>query len=789
VSLSRVSSADLARSITLRQQRDPLRFFEPASPEQEEALRASGKGLLCLGGNRSGKSMVGAVRCVLKATGRTLSAYPDLKFKRARYIWCVSQDLPGQAARDGVPEEPHTQLEALKRWVPQDALRGGSWARAYSPGAFVLTLAGGCKILFKSYDQGLLQFESAAVDHIWFDEEPTQAAIFSSCLLRLVDRRGTWDMTLTPVLSLQGKTGIAEALWEGRDAGKRGESAHGQYETVQLLTSRNVHLPPEEVASLDRLPEEEKQVRLYGAFARLGGRVLSEFDPGRHLVDDHLPSRDLKHYLIIDPGWKVAAHLFAAVDTRGHVTLYAEHYARQQPIPERMRILHMLWQAFGKPAFDVIVDAASFYRTRQGGTSKELPSDVDEYRRAALICGAEWFQPRPCVKEDPNAYRVKRYLAVGKMAVCRSLRNWLWEQERWTWKREREGPVASENPQPDAPKETDDHMMDCVTGDTLITVGRFNTLCQVRADQLAPGDLALTRDGCRKIRAHWRTGIREVYRITFSDGRSLTATANHPVWVEGLEWQDVVSLRTGAVVQSISAWRRRNGMGGSGIGIPMRPEVPTGTTTSEAGNFCTSPSGRRRGDSSPSDMRSTIGTETPAITLSTIWSALPDPSIGAGTRSEAPTRQSEIAITARPRMPRGPGTVLLKGENGIVSTPRIEQQPGSRRSLPATGAEPCIAPSAPDETGSVTLTAAPLRVVSVERLKQPQAVFNLQVADVPEFYANGVLVHNCTRYLCNELGDPDEEPEPWLAPSSVQQHWKDELRELDRGEGVSEWYG
>jgi phage terminase large subunit-like protein len=460
VALSEVPTSTLAYSLNLRRERDPLRFFEPASEEQQEALHIQSKGAFILGGNRSGKSQIGAVRTILKATGRELPQFPGLKFKRARLIWCVSQDLPGQAAKAGEPEEPHTQLEAIKNWMPTEALRGGSWATAYSPSAYVLTLANGTKLQFKSYDQGLLQFESAKVGHIWFDEEPTQPAIFTSCLLRLVDERGTWDMTLTPVLSLQGKTGIAEQLWDGKADGARGESAYGRYDTVQLFTSRNVHLPQEEVVALERLPEEEKQVRLYGAFARLGGRVLSEFNPSFHLKNDFIPPTSWRHYLVIDPGWHVADHRWFAVDPKGQVWNYAEHYAKQQPIPQRMAILHALWQAFGGPQVDVIADAASFARTRQGGSEHVNPSDMSEYRTAAEKIGAQWFEPRPCRKADPNAYRVKRYLAAGMFFVCRCCRMWLWEQERWTWMRERTGPRATEMPRPDQPSQANDHAMD-----------------------------------------------------------------------------------------------------------------------------------------------------------------------------------------------------------------------------------------------------------------------------------------------------------------------------------------
>jgi phage terminase large subunit-like protein len=452
MTLAEAPASTLLRSLKLRSERDPLRFFRPASPEQAEALTINAKGALIIGGNRSGKSQIGAVRAVAKGTGREVEGQ---QFKKAKRIWCVSQELPSQQ------DKPHTQLEAIRRWMPVDALRGGSWGRAYSPGSFTLTLADGTKYEFKSYDQDLLAFESAAVDHIWFDEEPTRKAIFTSCLLRLVDRRGTWDMTLTPVQSLQGKSGIAEELWEAKAAGEAGESPFGAFRTVQLYTSHNVHLPQDEVKALETLPEEEKQVRLYGAFARLGGRVLSEFSPQRHLVPPQLPSRDWRHYLVIDPGWHTAAHLFAAVDNRGRILLYAEHYAREEPILDRVAICDAIWKAAGCPEFEkVIVDSAAFDNIRQGGTERLHPSDVAEYREAAEELGCEWFQPSRSKKGDEQAYRVQRYLAADMLFVCRDLKWWQWEQERWTRQRDREGALAQERAVPDKPIDRFNHLMD-----------------------------------------------------------------------------------------------------------------------------------------------------------------------------------------------------------------------------------------------------------------------------------------------------------------------------------------
>jgi len=403
-----------------------------------------------LGGNRGGKTVVGAAETVYRLLGEHPYKPKDYRLPRPPIkVWACSQDLPGSS------DLPHKQLEELRKWVPKEALRGGEWEKAYAPGARVLTLANGSVVVFKSYDQGLLKFESDAVHFVWMDEEPDDKRIWTSCQMRLADYDGSWMITATPVLSLLGK-GWLEELWEGR-----GKKDCG-YDTHQLFSYSNPHLEERVLDELfGNLSEDERLVRSVGAFARLGGRVLSEFDPRLHLVDDYIPDRALRHYLIIDPGWKVGAHLFAAVDPKGCITLYAEHYAKEEPIPRRMGVLHALWQAFGKPEYDVIGDSAGFSKTRQGGSEKELPSDMDEYQAAAELLGATWFQPRRCLKGDPMAYRVKRYLQCRKLLVCRGLTWWQWECERWTRKREREGPAAMETAIPDAPITRNDHLMDC----------------------------------------------------------------------------------------------------------------------------------------------------------------------------------------------------------------------------------------------------------------------------------------------------------------------------------------
>lgn len=440
-----LAEADRALTELERRRREGgIKYFEPQE-QQIPVLECCSRGKLVLGGNRGGKTVTGAVDVVYHLLGKhPYKAVPAAPVK----WWACSQDLPG------VSDLPHKQLEELRAKIPKHNLRGGSWATAWSPMARVLTLENGSVVVFKGYDQGLLKFESDAIDGFWFDEEPEDKKIFTSCLMRLADRDGCWLITATPVLSLLGK-GWLEDLWNGR------EDPHCGYEVFQLFSYMNPYLSTRVLDELfGQMAHEERQVRAYGAFARLSGRVLSEFDPGRHIVRaEFLPPREWRHYLVIDPGWNKAGHLFAAVDPQARVWLYAEHYAGELRPEEHMTVLHALWSAFGKPDFDTLMDPAGF-TIKRTTTGKESPSDAAEYLAAAEKLGATWFVPRPADNGDVYAWRVKRFLAADLIRVFASCKSWLWEQERWIRQRPREGGLANERAVPDKPIDRDNHLMD-----------------------------------------------------------------------------------------------------------------------------------------------------------------------------------------------------------------------------------------------------------------------------------------------------------------------------------------
>jgi len=443
----------LLGEIQQRAVEDPLAWWSPANRAQQRAVLCRKPGVIIRGGNRSGKTVAGAVRCCMIAAHREPG-----RFRRARLIWCLSQELPdasGQVSKPGEPTRPHVQLEAIKRFMPRSNLIGGSWSRSYSMASRTLCLRNGCRVVFKSYDQDPLAFESHQVDHIWCDEEPTRYLTWSSCLARLADVRGTWMMTFTPILSLEGRSQVARTLLRKR------RDPDAAIETFKLRSVDNAFLPE---GALDMMASEytseERRVRLEGEMAELSGLVLSELDYDRHIIAPFAPPLDWRWRLMIDPGYRnPTAALWFARDRESISYLVDEHYRALWRPEQHIQMLHAQWQMLGGPDVDVIMDPAAF-NLHNTSVGQETPSDAEEFTLAALSIGASWFVPRPGNNGDPGALRVKRALAADRLMICDHCKSWLWEAENWSYKVQRSGLAGLENAAPEHPSDADNHCMD-----------------------------------------------------------------------------------------------------------------------------------------------------------------------------------------------------------------------------------------------------------------------------------------------------------------------------------------
>lgn len=800
-----------ARELRRRRREGGVRYFQP-QPQQLPVLTCKERGCLVLGGNRAGKTVVGGAETAF----RLLGDHPYKLVHRAPIkAWICSQDLPGRVkAKAEGEQETHKQLEELRRWIPKDALRGGSWESAFSPGELTLSLKNGSLAVFKSYDQGPLKFESDAIHWAWFDEEPDNKSIWTSTLLRLADYSGQWMMTATPVLSLLGK-GWIEELWE-----RRAEKGVG-YETHQLYSYDNPHLNRGVLDELfGNLPDEEKLVRAQGAFARLGGRVLLEFDARRHLVDDFVPPRSWRHRALIDPGWHIAAHLFSAEDPEGNVFLYAEHYEGHQRPKYHVEMMDRLYRAYGSPPIQTLMDPSGEYQGRSR-TGQETPADADEYRKAAREIQSDgkplapWLRIGFADNGDPYAWRVKRFLAADRLFVCRSLKMWLWEQERWVRQRERTGALATEKPVPDAPIDRNNHLMDCFVQGTLIETDQGPR----PVEAIRAGDRVLTRQGYRPVQAAWETGKRDVMTVEFSNGTRLTGTPAHPIWTENRGWVSMDALRYLDIIQVCPTSKPQSTKASFIIAIPTLLGARIGSISRMARTACMSWSGKKRTGRCLPDIMSTIGTMIQETTLWRTWSVFPAGNIQSGITGEfaaigngrtwkafchwqpsgivarrgatGTLGRQELALTARWKRN---SPVCAAGNPSARSVPEIT---ASALAIASRSSENCPAWMTRNGLAGTAARCSPSIATTSEKgvpvfvlggsgeENQRAAVFNLQVAETPEYYANGVLVHNCTRYLINEIGEPKPREETPLIPGSQADYWRRVRQELDGPVGES----
>lgn len=206
------------------------------------------KGRIAIGANRSGKTRQGAYECILAIKNE----HPFKKFPDGGKAWVVGRDFHMIQSTDRplfesfMPAGIRPPL-ARSKWHEQDKM----WS--------IVTEKGEWLVWFKSGDSNPDKFQSLDLDFIWFDEEPP-TAIFTECEARLIDRKGIWWMTATPIKG----TAWLKSLCD-RD---------GVFTCTGSMFD-NPYLPEEEIiAYAATLGEDERDVRIYGKYVLFGGRPV-----------------------------------------------------------------------------------------------------------------------------------------------------------------------------------------------------------------------------------------------------------------------------------------------------------------------------------------------------------------------------------------------------------------------------------------------------------------------------------------------------------------------------------
>lgn len=286
----------------------------------------------------------------------------------------------------------------------------------------------------------------------------------------------------------------------------------------------------------------------------------------------------------------------------------------------------------------------------------------------------------------------------------------------------------------------------CLVGGTRVATLRGD----VPIEDVRPGDYALTRSGYKRVLwAGLTKYTRDLVRMRLNNGAELVGTADHKMWTENRGWVELGCVVRGdyslcshggapcltntsaaSPTPKSSSFRGRTTPGGRGRSITRRG----GMTVTPASSGRTPSTGRCGGITtapSPPATTFTMWTGTTTTTPPKTWHSFP----------EAIT-PSCTTISPRSTPDRTP---TRSGEGRWRSG-------GHRRYTNNTHAS-IVAPT----SSLAASTFHPSSVASVAAVTTTDScgvpVYDLEVEDAHEFFANGVLVHNCTE--AQSGADPD----------------------------------
>lgn len=310
-----------------------------------------------LGGNRSGKTEIGAEIAVAWALGK--------EFFRGEPAWEYIQYLP-------IPDHPcNIWVVGLDFSTLRDVIWGEKFRRGRNhpplvpdiapflkkppnDSDFQIFFANGSVITGKSADSGREKFQGASVDLVWIDEE-CEADVYDECYQRTVDCAGKILITLTPLTDIASgvRTPWVHDLYR---ESKRANPTDIRF--VQLSVMDNPYVPEEEKLKLQIkwAGHPEERARLYGDFVQRSGLVYPMWNPAVHMVKPYRIPDDWTRIVSIDPASTgTTAALWIAIEPRtNNYILYREYYQREATVSVHAK--NMLVRNGGDPIDFWLID-------------------------------------------------------------------------------------------------------------------------------------------------------------------------------------------------------------------------------------------------------------------------------------------------------------------------------------------------------------------------------------------------------------------------------------------------
>ena len=338
----------------------------------------------------------------------------------------------------------------MMRWCAVSDLRGNSWADAYDTQERTLHFENGSFVEFMSYDQDVDKFAGTSRHFIHFDEEPPQD-IYIECMTRLIDTKGSWWMTLTPVMGME---------WMFDDIYMPGKNdPESNISVIEVDMTENPYLDQQEIKEyLKLIPDEDIDARQHGRFVRRGGVIYKAFDRRIHVVPslDEVPTA-WELYASLDHGYNnPTAWLWHGVDGDGNVITFAEHYESEMIVEEHAQQVKLINKSIGRDPGINVGDPAIAQRQAVTGTSIQA-----EYAQHGIYVTLGSNEILAGINKI-NSY-LSYDLKAGKKprwVITENCVNLIREIQKYRWKTWANKKSERQNNKFDVPHKKDDHACD-----------------------------------------------------------------------------------------------------------------------------------------------------------------------------------------------------------------------------------------------------------------------------------------------------------------------------------------
>ncbi len=441
-----------------RQEVGFIRYWKPYPQGKQievfQRFTADKKVFVLLGGNRSGKTEVGAFIALAWLLGKDyfrdepawdLVKNLPIPEGRPRTIWVVGLDFP--TVRDVIWREKFVNGKEHPALLPKDDF----WIKKKSDGDFQIFAADGSILTCKSADSGREKFQGASVDLAWIDEE-CEVDVFDEVYQRTVDCAGHILITLTPLKDSNSgvRTPWVYDLYEDWKSGDKKD-----LDFVFLSVLDNPFVPDAEKLKLKEkwAGHYEERARLYGEFVQRAGLVYPQWDPRVHLRALPL-SRGWRRVACIDPAATgTTACLWVAVSPNSDLYFYKEYYERDHVVSDHAK--NILSRNGGDPIDLWLIDP-------KWGAQRQ----ADDHRSGAQLYRDAGIPVRLAeVGEDYGLNASREYLSATANATSThprayfapTLKDFQFEISRYVWDFFQKGDqkVLSK----DKPRKRNDHLM------------------------------------------------------------------------------------------------------------------------------------------------------------------------------------------------------------------------------------------------------------------------------------------------------------------------------------------